>query len=365
MEPPFLYGSPILPRPGRLDIRLPFASEIWDALFAARTEPVDVQELAARFDLDLQALTLFTSLFTDAAPAPHDTVEPGFVRTRYFGHASVLVETSSGAVLLDPLIGYEGDGGPDHFTIADLPPKIDAVVISHAHADHFSLEALLQLRGRTTNFIVPRSSGGSLQDPSLKTMLQALGFHNVHELGELESLQVSHDMEVVALPFVGEHADLDIRTKTVPMVRAAGRTLLFATDVALPDPAFYDGLTDVVGEVDALFIGLECVGAPLSWLYGPLLKGRLTYQQNQGRRMIGSDAAMADALARQTRARRVFIYAMGLESWLKHRTGGEFDAESEQIRQGQLLTKICEDRGIGAELLYQKAEFRWPATDRP
>jgi hypothetical protein len=172
-------------------------------------------------------------------------------------------------------------------------------------------------------------------------------------------------MEVVALPFVGEHADLDIRAKMVPMVRAAGRTFLFATDVAVPEPAFYDRLVDVVGEVDALFIGLECVGAPISWVYGPLLKTRPTHQQNQSRRMIGSDAAMADALARQTRTRRIFTYAMGLEAWLKHRTGGEFDAESEQIRQSQLLTKICEDRGISAELLYQKAEFQWPAADRP
>lgn len=364
MDQPFLYGSPILPRPGRLDISLPFASDVWDALFAARTEPVDVQELAARLDLDPQALTLFTSLFTDAAPAAHDAVEPGFVRTRYFGHATVLVETSTSAVILDPLIGYEGDGGPDHFTIADLPPKLDAVVISHAHADHFSLEALLQLRDRTTHIIVPRSSGGSLQDPGLKTMLQALGFHNAYELGELESLRVSRDMEVVALPFVGEHADLDIRTKSVPMVRAAGRTFLFATDVALPGPEFYDTLGDVIGDVDALFIGLECVGAPISWLYGPLLRSRLTHQQNQARRMIGSDAAMADALARQVRAGRVFAYAMGLEGWLKHRTGGEIDAESEQIRQSQLLTKICEDRGISAGLLYQKAEFQWPAKDR-
>ena len=359
---PFLYSSPILPRPGRLDISLPFASEHWDALFAARTEPVDVSELAARFELGPEELPLFESLFTDVAPAPHDAVEPGSVRTRYFGHASVLVETSSSAVLLDPLIGYEGDGGPDHFTVADLPAKLDAVVISHAHPDHFSLEALLQLRGRTTNIIVPRSSGGSLQDPSLKMMLQALGFSNVHELGELESLPAGPDMEVVSLPFVGEHADLDIRTKMVPMVRALGRTFLFATDVALPESAFYDRLADVVGEVDALFIGLECVGAPVSWLYGSILRSLPTHEQNQSRRMIGSDASMADALAVQTRARRVFVYAMGLESWLKNRTGGEYDPESEQVRESGLLSKICEERGISSELLYQKAEFQWPAT---
>jgi L-ascorbate metabolism protein UlaG (beta-lactamase superfamily) len=361
-DQPFVYGSPVLLGDGRLDIAQPFASPVWDAVFAARLNPVDARELAERLELEPEAISRFGALFTDTAPAPAMGVAAGRVRTRFFGHAAVLVETAGSAVLLDPLIGYQDDGH-DHFTIADLPPRLDAVIISHFHSDHFSLETLLQLRSRTDTILVPRSSGGSLQDPSLKTMLGALGFRNVQELGEMDTVRVAEDIEVLALPFLGEHADLDIRTKMVPVVRAAGRTFMFATDITPLEPRLYELVRDTFEQVDALFIGLECVGAPLSWLYGPLLRRPATRRDNESRRLKGSDAVQADLLAQQTNAQRVFAYAMGLEPWLKHLTGSEFDPDSEQVRQSHLLTELCARRGVRAELLHIKAEFDWPAVD--
>jgi len=360
---PFVYGSPVLPRDGRLDVAQPFASDVWDAVFAARLNPVDARELAQRLGLESEAAAQFTGLFTETAPRPACGVELGRVRTRFFGHAAVLVETAGSAVLLDPLIGYEDDGY-DHFTISDLPPRLDAVVISHFHSDHFSLETLLQLRSRTDTILVPRSSGGSLPDPSLKTMLSALGFRDVRELGELDSVRVAGDIEVLALPFLGEHADLDIRTKMVPLVCAAGRTFMFATDITPLEPQLYDLVHDTFQQVDALFIGLECVGAPLSWLYGPLLRRPASRRDNESRRLKGSDAAQADLLAQKMNAQRVFAYAMGLEPWLKHLTGSEYDPDSEQVRQSRLLTDLCARRGVQAELLHIKAEFEWSAVDR-
>ncbi|MFB9451996.1 MBL fold metallo-hydrolase [Dactylosporangium vinaceum] len=361
-DQPFVYGSPVLPRAGRLDVARPFSSPLWDALFAARLDPVDARELAERLELEPDTLPDFTALFTDDAPRPAAAVEPGRVRTRFFGHAAVLVETAGAAVLLDPLIGY-ADDGHEHFSIADLPARLDAVVISHFHSDHFSLETLLQLRSRTDTILVPRSSGGSLQDPSLRTMLGVLGFRNVQELGELDAVRVAEDVEVVALPFLGEHADLDIRTKMVPLVRAAGRTFLFATDITPLEPRLYDLVRDTYRQLDALFIGLECVGAPLSWLYGPLLRRPAARRDNESRRLKGSDAAQADLLAQRMNAQRVFAYAMGLEPWLKHLTGSEYDPDSEQVRQSRLLVERCARRGVPAELLYIRAEHSWSAVD--
>ena len=282
------------------------------------------------------------------------------MRIRYFGHACLLVEAAGVAVLVDPLLGYTDDGH-DHFTVADLPDRLDAVVISHFHSDHFSLESLRQLRGRTDTIVVPRASGGALQDPSLKTMLAATGTHRVHELGELESLRVGDGAEITALPFIGEHADLDIRTKMVPAVRVAGRSFLFATDVTPLEPELYRVARETMGPVDALYVGLECVGAPLSWLYGPLMDTALPRRQDQSRRLKGSDAEQADRLARLLGAENVYAYAMGLEPWLKHLTGSEFDAESEQVKQSRLLVQTCHDRGVGAELLYRSHERVWPA----
>ncbi|MET8628245.1 MBL fold metallo-hydrolase [Kitasatospora sp. NPDC004669] len=355
---PFVYGSPVLPSPHRLDVALPFDSPLWDELFAARLNPVDVPALAER--LDVADLAAFTALFQEDAPAPYTEVAPDSVRVRYVNHATVLIETRGTAVLLDPLIGYTGDGH-EHFTIADLPPFIDAVVISHFHSDHFSLETLLQLRSRVGVILVPRASGGSLPDPSLKTMLSALGFDRVEELGELETRRIADGVEVTALPFIGEHADLDIRTKIVPLVRALGRSFMFATDITPVEPALYDNVADVVGRLDALYVGLECVGAPLKWLYGPLLDGPLSREHNTARRLKGSDAAMADRLAAQLGAEHVYAYAMGLEPWLKHLTGSEYEADAEPVQQAALLTELCARRGVGAELLYLRGERTWSA----
>ncbi|MET9078298.1 MBL fold metallo-hydrolase [Streptomyces sp. NPDC004232] len=360
---PFVYGSPVLPGTGRLDIGVPFRADVWDDVFAARLQPVDTGELAERLGLDTGATARFEELFHDPAPHPYPAVPEGRVRMRYFGHAAVLIETSTGSVLLDPLIGYRDDGH-EHFTVADLPHHIDAVVISHFHSDHFSLEALLQLRTRIGTIVVPRASGGTLQDPSLKVMLQALGFPRVVELGELETHPAAEGLDIVALPFLGEHADLDIRTKMVPLVRALGRSFMFATDITPVEPALYDRVRDIAGEVDALFVGLECVGAPLGWLYGPLMEVKLSREHNKARRLKGSDAALADRLARQVGARHVYAYAMGLEPWLKHLTGSEYDDASEPVRQSRVLAELCERRSVGSELLYRQAERVWPAAGR-
>ncbi|WP_316524287.1 MBL fold metallo-hydrolase [Kitasatospora brasiliensis] len=358
---PFVYSSPVLPAPHRLDLAVPFDSPLWDELFAARLDPVDVPALARALGVADEDGDAFAALFREEPPAPYREVAPDAVRVRYFNHATVLVETEDTAVLLDPLIGYTEDGHR-HFTIEDLPPHIDAVVISHFHSDHFSLETLLQLRSRVGVILVPRASGGSLPDPSLKTMLEAVGFERVRELGELETHRIADRVEVVALPFIGEHADLDIRTKIVPLVRALGRSFMFATDITPVEPALYDALTDVIGRLDALFVGLECVGAPLSWLYGPLLDLPLAREHSKARRLKGSDAPMADRLARQLGAEHVYAYAMGLEPWLKHLTGSEYEADAEPVRQAALLTELCAERGVGAELLYGQAERTWPAV---
>ncbi|MEU9252698.1 MBL fold metallo-hydrolase [Streptomyces sp. NPDC048270] len=361
---PFVYSSPVLPHPDRLDIHLPFDSPVWDELFAARLEPVDVPHLAQRLGVAEAELPAFTALFHEAPPAQHTPPAPGDVRMRYLNHATVLIETGDTSVLLDPVIGYTDDGFEQHYTLEDLPRHIDTVVISHFHSDHFSLETLLQLRTRIGTIVVPRASGGSLCDPSLKSMLQALGFPHVKELAELETHRVADGVEVTALPFVGEHADLDIRTKMVPLVQAGGRRLLFATDITPLEPALFNnipGLTET--PLDALFIGLECVGAPLNWLYGPMLEGKLSREHNNGRRLKGSNAAQADVLAQQLGARHVYAYAMGLEPWLKHLTGSEYDPEAEPVQQAGVLTRLSAERGITAELLRGRGERTWPVVD--
>jgi len=135
-------------------------------------------------------------------------------------------------------------------------------------------ETLLQIRHKVKNVVVPRNNGGRLQDPSLKLLFQNCGFKNVIEIDELQEI---HDgnVHITGLPFFGEHADLDIMTKLAWLVRIGSHSLLFAADSCNIEPQLYEHLHREIGNVDALFLGMECDGAPLSWLYGPLLTQKL------------------------------------------------------------------------------------------
>ncbi|HEX2299554.1 MAG TPA: MBL fold metallo-hydrolase [Pseudonocardiaceae bacterium] len=363
LEQPFTFGSPVLAHPSRVDLPVPFDDPRLDDLYAAARVPADPVELAERLlgpDPAEGMADAFTALFTEQAPAPHTPVAEGTVRMRYFGHATVLLQSPSASVLLDPLPHYAGDGH-DHFTFADLPERLDAVVLSHLHCDHVSVEALLQLRHRVDTVVVPRSGGGSLEDPSPKLLLRALGFRSVVELGELESTGIGQNATVTMLPFLGEHGDLDIRAKAVPLVEIGGRRVLFATDAVDTEPEVYRRVRETTGPVDTVFIGLECVGAPMSWLYGPLLERTTKREHDKARRLKGCDAEMAERLVRRFGADEVYMYALGLEPWVRHLTGSSYDPDSEQIRQTGLLEQRCREAGISAELLYVKAERVWPA----
>lgn len=70
----------------------------------------------------------------------------------------------------------------------------------------------------------------------------------------------SGDLEVTALPFLGEYADLGIMTKLGWLVRIGRHTLLFAADSCNIEPRLYQHLRDAIGEVDVLFLGMECDG---------------------------------------------------------------------------------------------------------
>ena len=85
------------------------------------------------------------------------------------------------------------------------------------------------------------------------------------------------------------------------------REIVFATDTTPIEPELYRRIEDLITGIDALFIGLECVGAPLSWLYGPLMGRMPDRRHNRGRRLNGADAAMAEQLAKALGVKRIWI----------------------------------------------------------
>src|SRR5262249_62910 len=133
-------------------------------------------------------------------------------RWRYFGHACILLEANGSSMLLDPVLSYTYQNNISRYTYEDLPDRIDCALITHNHQDHLLFQTLLHFRSRIGTIVVPRNAGGSLQDPSMKLLLKAAGFKHVVEMEEMEELQVG-PLSITAIPFLGEHGDLDIRTK--------------------------------------------------------------------------------------------------------------------------------------------------------
>jgi hypothetical protein len=94
------------------------------------------------------------------------------------------------------------------------------------------------------------------------------------------------------------------------------------------DPHMYRRVHDMVGDVGTLFLGMECDGAPLSWLYGPLLLPPLEHSMDQSRRLSGCDYEQARALVQQFGRRDVYVYAMGQEPWLNYVVSIKYTSQS-------------------------------------
>lgn len=349
---PFALSTPRLPDPARLFTSTAFASDAVDHLARARTGGTTVEEIAERLGITAASLA---PLFTEAPPPPRPRYEGDGIRVRYFGHASVLLETRDVAILVDPTVSYACGQDPPRFTYEDLPPVIDYVLVTHNHQDHLLLETLLQIRHRVGTVVVPRGGSGALQDPSLRLALRAIGFPKVIELDVLDTLEVPGG-SITGIPFLGEHADLDVATKIAHLVRFGAFGALFAADSDNVDSRLYDHVRDAIGEVPVVFLGMECEGAPLSWLYGPLLSRPLSRKMDQSRRLSGSDARKAIALVECLGPREVFVYAMGQEPWLGYVMSVRYTPESRPIVESDALIAACRARGIKAERLFSTME---------
>ncbi len=354
---PFMLSTPHLADDAHLNLRMPFNSPELDAFFKMKSEPQTLgyaRELLRVKDGDDK---LFSSFFTTQAPRRAERYTGGGVRVRYFGHACLLIESRDVSIMLDPLVSYEsGDGGIPRYTYADLPESIDYVLITHNHQDHCMFETLLQLRHKIKNVIVPKSSGGGLADPSLKLILQHLGFERVRELDEMESIEIEGG-RLVGLPFLGEHADLNIRTKIAHLINLQGKSILYAADSNNIEPRLYEHIHRMIGEVDIFFLGMECDGGPLSWLYGALLTKPLSRKQDQSRRLNGSDCRKGMGIIDCLRPHQVYVYAMGQEPWLTYLTSIQYNAESRPIVESDSLVQECQQRGITSERLFGHKEI--------
>ena len=353
---PFVLSTPRLESPGSLHLKIPFANPAIDELFRLKFSPRPMSKIRDIIDVPAGAEDLFESFFTPERPRQYQPYSGKGIRWRYFGHACILVETAGCSMLFDPVLSYTYESKISRYTYLDLPEVIDYVLITHNHQDHVLFETLLQLRHRIRHIVVPRGGGGPLQDPSLKLLLQNCGFKSVIEIQELETLQ-SDELKITGVPFMGEHCDLDIRTKMAYLVKTARNSLLFAADSCNIEPVVYQHIQREVGNLNALFLGMECDGAPLSWLYGPLLSRPLERDQDQSRRLYGSNFDQAVDMVKRFDCREVYIYAMGQEPWLNYVMSLKYTEESRPIVESNKLLDYCKKHGIIAERLFGEKEI--------
>jgi L-ascorbate metabolism protein UlaG (beta-lactamase superfamily) len=352
----FVFSTPRLDDDGSLHLHLPFDHEGLRELFKMKQSPRAYGWIKEALGVGDREDALFASFFTEDAPPPPPAYEGEGVRVRYFGHACVLVETRGTSILCDPVISYPFAGGGDRYTFADLPETIDYVLITHSHQDHCLFEPLMQLRHRIKNLIVPKNSSGFLADPSLKLVLRQIGFPQVREMDEMESIEVEGG-EITSLPFLGEHADLNIRTKSAYLMSLKGKTIFVGADSNNIEPRLYDHIHRASGDLDVLFVGMECDGAPMSWLYGPLMTKPLLRKMDQSRRLDGSDHGKGMEIIERLRPREVYVYAMGQEPWLTFLTSIQYTPESRPIVESDKLVAECRKRDIVSERLFGHKEL--------
>ncbi|MFC0514089.1 MBL fold metallo-hydrolase [Mucilaginibacter angelicae] len=356
-ERPFCLSTPRLTEPDVLSLDVPFDHACIDALARMKRTSNSYSAIKEICGITPEQEPLFKTFFTETPPPPYEKYTGDKIRMRYFGHACILVETKDISILVDPLISYYGySSDVQHFSDVDLPDTIDYVLITHNHQDHILFETLLPLRHKIKNLIVPRTSSGKLEDPDLKLMFNSIGFNNVMDISEMQTIHFN-DAIITGLPFIGEHSDMNILTKACYLVKIGDFKLLFLADSRIVEPRLYELVHKHIGNVDVLFIGMECDGAPLTWLYGPLLTKKLPRDMDGSRRLAGSDCDKGMALIDIFNPKEAYVYAMGQEPWVEFISSIKYTDESNPIVQSDKLVKLCTERGIVAERLYGEKEL--------
>ena len=356
---PFVLSTPVIGETDRVILKEDFLSERFDLLFSMREIPRPYTEVRNAFKLTSNEELVFKDFFTEEKPffAKKNKFKSEGVRIRYFGHASLLIENKEVSILVDPLLSYKYETDISRYTYDDLPDSIDYVLITHAHLDHLVLESLLQLRYKIKNIVIPRSGGGSILEPSVKMLLTKIGFKNIVELDILDSLDINANCKIIGMPFLGEHHDLNISSKMTYIIQILGKTIYIAVDSNNLEERIFQKIKETVSNVDLIFIGMECSGAPLTWFYGHLLTSKIDRGVNLSRRGSSSNGNRAYQVIKSLDCKIAYVYAMGLEPWNKYILGLDLDEDSIQIKEVKKLVETCKKEDIYVEKLYGKKEI--------
>ena len=195
--------------------------------------------------------------------------------TAWLGHATVLINFFGIKILTDPalfprigirLLGFTI--GPKRLTAPALElhelPKIDIILLSHAHFDHIDVRTLHRF-GRSTKVITA---------PRTKDLLRWTRLRDIRELrwGERKSVQTSAG-KIDIIAFRIKHWGARMQRDTYRgyngyLLEREGRRIIFAGDTALTDS--FGGLRER-GPID---LAIMSIGA-----YNPWIRSHCTPEQ--------------------------------------------------------------------------------------
>jgi L-ascorbate metabolism protein UlaG (beta-lactamase superfamily) len=128
--------------------------------------------------------------------------EPGIYR---YQHATLLYRSERASVIVDPHFRSHYEPSDIHETPQPdgIVDAVDAVLISHAHSDHFNLPTLLMFP-RETPIIVPKVPRSTYICENMEETLKSFGFKNVIAVDWYSRPLIFKDFEITVLPFYGE-----------------------------------------------------------------------------------------------------------------------------------------------------------------
>jgi L-ascorbate metabolism protein UlaG (beta-lactamase superfamily) len=121
-------------------------------------------------------------------------------------HASFLLKTDKARIIVDPhfVSGYSCHLQQTSLMLAqNFSQTVDAVLITHSHADHYHVPSLMMLP-RDIFIIVPHTNEETILCPNFGRELRTIGFKNIIELDWYSEPLRIENIEISALPFYGE-----------------------------------------------------------------------------------------------------------------------------------------------------------------